>query len=236
MRFVLVHGAGGGAWCWEHVAAELTGRGHIAVAVDLPGGGARAGERAGVDGYRDAVLEVMEPGDILVGHSMGGFVISIAADAAPQLPAHLIYLAAGVPAEGASMLEAMSLADAGLDHHVVMVETEHGPAFHPASANVLAEVSYNDCDRATVEQAFARRVPQQLAPATAALNLPRFWSSSIPRTYVICTRDRSGTLSKAEEFMDRLGVRQAAVIDGSHESIASRPARVADVLIESATA
>ena len=34
--FVLVPGAGGSAWYWHRLVAELEGRGHDAVAVDLP--------------------------------------------------------------------------------------------------------------------------------------------------------------------------------------------------------
>jgi alpha-beta hydrolase superfamily lysophospholipase len=37
MRFVLVHGAAHGAWCWERLIGELTRLGHEAIAVDLPG-------------------------------------------------------------------------------------------------------------------------------------------------------------------------------------------------------
>jgi hypothetical protein len=34
--FVLIPGAGGAAWCWHRVVAELTARGHDAIAVGLP--------------------------------------------------------------------------------------------------------------------------------------------------------------------------------------------------------
>ncbi len=39
-RFVLVHGAFGGAWCWEPVDGPLEAAGHTVEAIDLPGGGA----------------------------------------------------------------------------------------------------------------------------------------------------------------------------------------------------
>ena len=38
-RFVLVHGAWHGAWCWEKVVPLLAARGHAARAIDLPGHG-----------------------------------------------------------------------------------------------------------------------------------------------------------------------------------------------------
>ncbi len=36
MRYVLVHGAWHGGWCWERVARELASRGHDVAAPDLP--------------------------------------------------------------------------------------------------------------------------------------------------------------------------------------------------------
>ncbi len=41
-------------------------------------------------GRLDAVVAVVQPGDILVGHSGGGAEITRAADAAPDLVDHLI--------------------------------------------------------------------------------------------------------------------------------------------------
>ena len=38
-RFVFVHGAFMGAWCWDEVAALLRARGHRADVLDLPGAG-----------------------------------------------------------------------------------------------------------------------------------------------------------------------------------------------------
>ena len=38
-RFVLVHGAFGGAWCWEPVIGLLEAAGHTVETLDLPGGG-----------------------------------------------------------------------------------------------------------------------------------------------------------------------------------------------------
>ena len=41
--FIFVHGAGGSAWVWNcKVAGLLRERGHVAVALDLPGHGASA--------------------------------------------------------------------------------------------------------------------------------------------------------------------------------------------------
>lgn len=71
-RFVLIPGAGGAAWYWHRVVAELESRGHEAVAVELPA----ADEKAGLPAYTDLVLDVIGDsgaGVAVVAQSMGGF-------------------------------------------------------------------------------------------------------------------------------------------------------------------
>ena len=97
MRFVLVHGGFHGAWCWSRVIPELEALGHEAIAVDLPGHGERRDEDSTLQNRPHAIIEVMRCGDVLVGHSGGGYDITLAADQVPDLVGHLIYLAAALP-------------------------------------------------------------------------------------------------------------------------------------------
>lgn len=80
---LFVHGAFAGAWCWDvHFLPWFAERGYDAHAVSLRGHGGSAG-RAGLDDssiadYADdlaqAVGELRAP-PLLIGHSMGGFVV-----------------------------------------------------------------------------------------------------------------------------------------------------------------
>jgi len=108
MRFVLVHGAMHGAWCRDRLVPELAALGYEAVVVDLPGHGTRRNEVATLESYGNALAGVVEQDDVLVGHSMGGTVITLAADAIDSKVGHLIYLAAPVPHEGKSLADVMS--------------------------------------------------------------------------------------------------------------------------------
>jgi pimeloyl-ACP methyl ester carboxylesterase len=69
--YVLIPGAGGAAWYWHRVVAELQQRGRPAVAVDLPGDD----DTVGLPEYADAV--VAQAGGakdvVLVAQSMGAF-------------------------------------------------------------------------------------------------------------------------------------------------------------------
>ena len=53
--YVLIPGAGGAAWCWHLLVAELTERGHDVVAVDLPA----ADDSAGLTEYADTVVDAI---------------------------------------------------------------------------------------------------------------------------------------------------------------------------------
>src|SRR5438874_1856587 len=109
---VLVHGMSHGAWCWELLAPRLHRAGHRVLAVDLPGHGRRAHERAraSVGAYAQSVADAMMLDGIhdaiVVGHSMGGVVIPKVAELVAARIAHLVFLAAVVLPDGASMLGA----------------------------------------------------------------------------------------------------------------------------------
>jgi pimeloyl-ACP methyl ester carboxylesterase len=89
MRIHLVHGAWHGRWCWVKTIAELEGMGHTVVALDLPGLGEDQTPPAEItlQRYVDAVCDALgkeEEPVLLVGHSMGGIVVSEAAERLPE--------------------------------------------------------------------------------------------------------------------------------------------------------
>src|SRR3974390_1176078 len=108
VRFVLVHGGFHGAWCWEKLTPHLEAMGHVVVAIDLPGSGERPAEKGTHPPGRAAFREVVDDGDVLVGHSQGGFAISLAADELADKIGRLVYLSAAVPIEGEPMGAATS--------------------------------------------------------------------------------------------------------------------------------
>ncbi|MEM9463770.1 MAG: alpha/beta fold hydrolase [Actinomycetota bacterium] len=103
-EFVLVHGAWHGSWCWADVADALAERGHRVTSVTLPGHSApgrreRIWNRIGE--YVDAVVAAVETCSsppILVGHSMGGYVVQRYLESRDTAAGVLV---ASVPARGA---------------------------------------------------------------------------------------------------------------------------------------
>jgi pimeloyl-ACP methyl ester carboxylesterase len=242
MRFVLVHGGFHGAWCWSRTVPELRQLGHDAIAIDVPGHGERAHEPATMAGRLDAVVSVLEPGDVLVGHSGGGFEITRAADAAPELVSHVIYLAAALPLEGRPMHEALAYRDDGTtetDYDVagmlkyLRINDDGSMTF--ADFDGAWQLFYNDCDEATARWAFEHLTPETAGDtATTPISVPRFWYSELPRSFIRCAQDRAQPGWLADVTARRLGV-EPLTIDASHSPFLSRPRELAQLLIIATT-
>ena len=104
-HFVLVHGAWHGAWCWEKVLPLINAAGHAVDTIDLPGLGEDKTAIADVtlDSYVSAVTDLIETIGkpvVLVGHSMGGMVITQVAEKIADKVDTLIYLTAFSPKNG----------------------------------------------------------------------------------------------------------------------------------------
>lgn len=232
MRFVLVHGGFHGAWCWEKLIPELVARGHDAIAVDCPGHGERAGEEATLAGYRDAVVAAIEPGDIIVGHSMGGFTTTVAVDAAIERVSHVVYLAAGLPIEG----EPMTTAGAGRTSQRTSTVNlvDDGRKMEMVSKEAATDFFFHDCAPELVDWAWDRLTPQPMKPMTEPISVPRFWNASPPRSLILCRQDRASNAGEAGNIRtaQRLGV-EPLWLDTSHSPFLSQPAACAEAILQS---
>jgi pimeloyl-ACP methyl ester carboxylesterase len=108
-QFILVHGSWHGAWCWAEVLPLLNKAGHEVVAVELPGHGQDKTPSGDITlhHYVDRVAEALEQlkPAVLVGHSMGGIVISQLAEKMWQEVKQLIFLSAFMPGNDKSMFD-----------------------------------------------------------------------------------------------------------------------------------
>jgi len=180
---------------------------------------------------------VVEDGDVLVGHSMGGYVISMAADEVPEKIGRLIYLAAAAPLEGRSMQDATPINDhwkqiTGLDfdEYSRVVETPaQGAVLDLTLKRAVDQIFYHDCSAEDQQWAFERLSPLPVEAVSTPLSLPRFWPSRIPRDFIVCTDDHSHPIAWDNEFMKRLGVSTSFGIVSSHSPFISRPSETAQL-------
>jgi pimeloyl-ACP methyl ester carboxylesterase len=105
--FVLIHGGWHGGWCWRKVAAQLRHLGHEVFTPTLTGMGEREHlwtPEVGLATHTQDILNLIRfeqlSHAILVGHSYGGVIMTLAADQiAPAVDA-LVYVDAVIPEDG----------------------------------------------------------------------------------------------------------------------------------------
>jgi pimeloyl-ACP methyl ester carboxylesterase len=232
--FILVHGAFFDASGFAQLSAALERRGYRAMAIDLPGRGAKPADPHAVTlrMYRDAVLDAVHASKSpvwLVGHSFGGIVVSEAAEAEPDGIAGLIYLAALLPRSGES-LTALLPQD---------TRTTMGPGdFLPDPASGVATIARGqrlrlfcaDCP-ADLRGAFADRlVPEPLRPLSGQVALTaRF--SRVPKAYLYTRNDAILSYAFQQTMVQRTPVRETATLDTGHAPFLSDPDRLADALV-----
>lgn len=245
MRFLFVHGGFHAGWCWDKTIVELEALGHGGVTVDLPGHGARRDEESTLANRRDAIIDVMQPGDVLVGHSGGGFDATLAADARPDLVGHIVYLAAALPREGRTYPEARAMRDsdeqlaggfnADVGEMLSYLHFDDDGAMTFADFDGAWKYFYHDCDEETARWAFERLDPERFGDTTVTpVSVARFWTADLPRSFIVCEQDRSMPRWLADTVARRLGVEQLA-IDASHSPFLSRPRDLAELLVHATT-
>lgn len=232
--FLLIHGAWHGAWCWHKVLPALRAGGHRAVAVDLPGHGVDKTPTAEVtlDAYARRVGEALdalaEPA-VLVGHSMGGVVITEAAERYPERVAGLVYLTAIVLKNGESMM----------DNPVKASPPEFMAGFQPGADGVsvtfareaMKEAFYADCSAADVALAEACLVPQASGVLRAPVTCSAERFGGLPRAYITCADDRALTLDGQRGMLERAGIERVVAMEGSHSPFFAQPEALAAHLV-----
>lgn len=232
--FVLVHGGGHGAWCWDRVVPLLRKAGHGVHVPTLTGVGERFDELTadvGLATHVEDIVDLFESADlreaILVGHSYGGTVITGAAGRIGHRIAELVFLDAPHPRNGENLCDA---SPGGLAVFEAAMQKQDGVplTLFPDEALLAAF--------GLVEPADAAWAMQHLTPHPTRCFLDRLdiadeaALAAIPRTSVDCveTLARRGPEIRARaKAADR-----CYEIDTGHDLMISEPVRTAEILLE----
>lgn len=180
--YVLIHGAWHGSWCWDEVAPLIAAEEHVVCAPDLPGHGRNADlvKSATLDAYVSYVCGILDSlGDpvILVGHSMGGRVVTQVAEFRPEKVRLLVYVAGILLRNGGSKLnDANSLLNRNL--------VPHGRKMQTVKPDATRRVFYGDCPEETAARAGSLLVPQAVEPMQAAMRTTEGSFGSVPLSTV----------------------------------------------------
>lgn len=233
--YVLIHGAWFGAWCWDSTKSLLEASGHKAIAFDLLGHGEDRTpvSEISLEKMVGAVAEVLtsqtEP-VILVGHSMGGVVISQVAEAYPDRIERLIYIAAYLLQDGESLLQVAN-GDGG---------TKLAPYLLPDPDNgligirpeALREVFLHDCSDEVITKAEASLRPDPIVPQATPLHLSDRNFGSVPRSYITTKLDRVVSPSLQKQMFTNLPCDRVLEIETGHSPFAAAPEKLMALLQE----
>jgi pimeloyl-ACP methyl ester carboxylesterase len=223
MAFVLVHGAGMSATCWQRLIPLLDGD---VCAVDLPGRGPRSDvdlrsvtltdcERAIVDDVVTAGLTDV----VLVAHSFAGVSVPRVMEAlAPRLR-HVVFLSAVVPEDGTRVIDQI---DPGVRRAVE--DSIRGGIYHQDRAGAQAMLC-NDLDPAATAWTLDQVIDEAAALLTENVNLSGL-AADVPRTYVRLTQDHCYP-PDLQERSSRIVGGDTVFLDAGHMAMVSIPDQVA---------
>lgn len=191
-RFVLIHGSWHGAWSWCEIVPRLKAHGHDAISIDLPGHGEDRSpvEMVHFQDYVDATLKAVNASSesaILVGHSMGGGIISQTVELTPGRIRALVYIAALLPPGGHSMMSFVGGFDPEYLAHILWAPDGRTARISREGAR---DFLYACCPPEIVEFAYARHTPEPIAPFETPIEITDANPGTVPRYYVECLRDR----------------------------------------------
>lgn len=232
--YVLVHGAWMGAAGWEPVADRLRAEGAEVIVPELPAHGrdpAPPGD-ASLAGYVDRVSAAIDGAErpvLLVGHSMGGVVISAAAEARSADIAALIYVAAYVPDDGQSLFD---LAMSDEDSQVGASLVDNGDGTVGIRSDAFPDLFCADCDADARAALVAGYRDEPVAPLAMPVALTDGAYGSLPRTYVGTARDRVISPSLQSRMISATPMDREVTLATSHVPMLAAPDALADALLD----
>jgi pimeloyl-ACP methyl ester carboxylesterase len=225
LDFVLIHGAYHGAWCWSRLADVLGEAGHTVVTVDLP----ISDPTAGLTTYRDTVVTASEglAAPVVVGHSMGGVVVPLVAEARPV--SHMVFLCAFLPVPGASVNDTRKSEPIETYDLQSRQFEDLGEGVWMVGPETARELFYHDAGDDLSDWAYARLRSQAYGVFSEPSPL-RAWPDA-PSSYILCREDRALDPEWSRSAArTRLGV-EAIEIDGAHSPFLTRPEELAELLL-----
>jgi pimeloyl-ACP methyl ester carboxylesterase len=224
--YVIVHGAWQGAWAWDSVAAGLKAKGASVTVVELPAHGddTTALSAATFDAYTAKVESAVDAAGgpvVLVGHSMGGMVISEVAEHRADKIDKLIYVAGFVPKNGDSTL---ALAQTDADSHLgsaLIVDMAAGTANLPMDK--LDDVFCADCSMPALQSLHAHYRVEPLAPLVATVHLTAGSFGKVAKYYVYAKQDHAISYPFQQKMTTGVTFAATASLDTGHSPFLSNP-------------
>lgn len=232
--YVLVHGAWQASYVWNKVRTDLINKGNQVVVVELPGHGTDATppQNLSLDVYSDKVIEAISKVEgkvILVGHSMGGMVITQVAEKVPARIRKLVYIGAFLPASGQALTDlAFSDPDSRLGASLV-------PSADQLTLDVqrdsLTYLFINDGSQNEKEQALAHYRAEPAIPFTGKVTLTNDHFGAVEKVYIKTLQDMVISPGLQDRMIAAAGITTVYPVNTSHSPFLSQPKEISSLLL-----
>ncbi|KDP21626.1 hypothetical protein JCGZ_03297 [Jatropha curcas] len=250
-HFVLVHGIGGGSWCWYKIRCLMENSGYKVSCIDLKGAGidqADANSILSFDDYNKPLLDFMSslPDNeqvIMVGHSAGGLSVTQASLKFAKKIRLAVYL-------GATMLKLGFWTDQDIQHGVPDL----------SSFGEVYELGFGlGCDKpptsAIIKKQFQRQIIYQMSPQedstlasmllrpgpVLALQSAQFKDDEedeaidkVKRIYIKTRHDHVIKPQQQDAMIKRWPPSEVYVLDSDHSPFFSSPFALFGLLVKAA--
>lgn len=233
-NYVLVHGAWQAPYVWDAVKASLINEGNNVTVVELPGHGndQTVPSTLTLNIYRDKVIAALSKIDgkvILVGHSLGGMIISAVAEQEPSKIEKLVYIAAYLPASGQSLLD-LANTDAGssLGAPGVLIQNPDGTL--DIKRDQIINVFIQDGSAQVQNLVLQNYRVEPTIPFTNPVTLTAANFGSVEKVYIKTLQDHVVSPSLQNRMIATAGVKTVYQLNTSHSPFLSKPDSVAVLL------
>lgn len=228
--FTLLHGAWHGAWCWEHVARILRGRGHNVTTPTQTGLGEKADLLSAditLQTFVDDVVSHLTENDlnsvILVGHSFGGGPITGAAAKVPERIRELVYLDSLLPLSGVSQSERLP-AETWAERKQNAIASSGGLSIPCPPGEAFGIL---DADQQRWVE--ARLTPHPTRTYETAIHFEGSPGNGLPCRYIRPTNPAYQSAEASVQLARSLGWPIQEIVTG-HDAMVSAPEALADLL------
>jgi pimeloyl-ACP methyl ester carboxylesterase len=231
---VLVHGGQHTSRCWQPTidALRRSAPETPIVAMDLPGRGQDGGDlaTATLDDFVQTVINSIDDhcfeSVVLVGHSLAGVTIpEVAIRLGPQRIERLVFVAAMVPRNGTSPLDALKWPL----HRIAKRASRRSPAMPPLNPLIAGFAFCNGMTIAQRRLSLSDLCGESLTMAGTPVDRSAL-PAEIPKTWVLTRRDRAVRPRRQRRSIAELGVDDVVEIGACHNVMISHPEELAVAL------
>lgn len=232
--YMLIHGAWQASYAWDKVRAHLLGKSNKVIIVELPGHGSdkTPPQNLSLDVYQDKVVEAVlkEEGKIiLVGHSMGGMVITLVAEKIPQKISKLVYIGAFLPSSGQALTDlAYSDPDSQLGPALV---TSDDQLTLDVKQDSLTDLFINDGSPADKDLVLANYRAEPAIPFTNKVTLSKENFGTVEKVYIKTLQDIVISPGLQDRMIATAGITSVYSVNTSHSPFLSQPQAVSGLLL-----